>query len=136
MTHISATRLEYLQISSPNFYVKRLFKLPHVLPELLNEKQTVLSSPMAEKKQKKKHIPWLLFFFSDRPKAPLSSSKRTLSKSKQLTSPLSCRYSRVLRGDLATKQGRCSCKRGQQGRCFEGWLLFLFPPHVNKFQIF
>lgn len=48
MTHISATRLGYLQISRQNFHVKWLFKLPHVLPELRKGKQTALSIPMAE----------------------------------------------------------------------------------------
>lgn len=48
MTHISATRLGYLQISRQNFHVKWLFKLPHVLPELRKGRQTALSIPMAE----------------------------------------------------------------------------------------
>lgn len=61
MTHISVTRLEYLQISRQNFHVKWLFKLPHVLPKLCKGKQIVPRIPMAEQCI-------VLFFFMTEPR--------------------------------------------------------------------
>lgn len=117
MTHISATRLGHLQRSRE----KLLFKLPHVLPELRKGKQTAISIPMAE------HCMFFSsFFFLTEPRQVWATASARLRNQNNYHSLLSFprRYSRVLRGDLATEQGTSGCKRWQQGRCVGGNFIF------------